>query len=446
MRKNTFRLAALLALAAVFLCSTALAAAEDADTGYSDAALQAAPTISAEGAVEQGGLLSITVSLGTGGTAAKAAIQTSGLQYLRTDGAYATQNNVALLASAPTAVYHYKVTAAPSQIVEFRLTDVAVVAGASETEEEAPGTYWTARVTGTGTGPAPSASPSQTQPPAASSVPQPSKPTEPVVISGDAAIAVSGTIASGQTIQATLSTQADGLQGTVKVAGLEFVSVDNRFCSSEDLILVNSGTGASARAVYTYVVTAAAGETVSIDVSNVTISRNGADVAGSSSAWITWAAASGSTPGGTSPGGSLGAAAGLSFVHTASGQKVLTGLRANRYGMRAAEFRRYITVPAGCTLLLSGPNGRELDDRDLICTGSRILAVKADGSLQDSALVSLLGDVRGTGTVSVIQLVQVAGYLNGTRFPSELEVLSCDFNKDGIVGITDLVSEAGLLH
>lgn len=439
MRKNKFRLAALLALAAAVFCQTALAAGEDADPGYSDAVIQAAPTVSAEGAVEQSGLLSVTVALGEGSTAAKASIQTTGLQYLRTDGIYASQNGVALLTSAPTAVYYYKVTAAPGQYVEFRLTDAAVVIGNSENEEAAPGAMWTARVTGESTGTAPPP-PSQTQDPSSPATPTaPSLPTEPVVIRGDAAIEIGGTVTKDETIKVTVSTQADGLQGIIETEGLEFVSVDNRFCSSTDVILVNNTSGTGARAVYTYVVTAAAGRPVSVDISHVTISRNGADVAGTSSAWIGWSVAK-------EPTGTIAVANGLALTQTPSGQKVITGLTATRYGIKAGEFRRYVTVPSGSQLEITGAQGSTLTDDDLITTGSQVRAVKPDGSVLDSAVVSLLGDVSGSGTANIVQLVSIAKFLNGTAFPSELEVLSSDFNKDGAVGITDLVMEAAVLH
>lgn len=83
-----------------------------------------------------------------------------------------------------------------------------------------------------------------------------------------AAVSISGpsSVNTGDTIQVTVSGTGDGVNGAVSTQGLEFVSVSNNMCAQGAFVLLpNYGTTS---ATYTYTVTAGAGETVSVTLSN----------------------------------------------------------------------------------------------------------------------------------------------------------------------------------
>lgn len=447
MGKHTLRTAAFLALAAVFLCTTAGLAAED--PGYSDAATAAAPTISIETEkIVQGELFSVRVTLGEGSVAAKAQVHTQGLQFLYANGGLSTQNSLALLTETPTVVYHYKVVAEPRQHISFSLGDVAVLLTADGEEEPAPSESWSGTVSGK---PNP-------QPGTSGSVdPLPTiRPQGPLIISGSAGIHVDGTLVQDRAIRVTFTTTADGLQGDLETKGLEFVEVDNSFCSPHSLILVgNSGTsGVISSATYVYLVQAGPGEEVSIDVTNVTVSANGEDTPGSSSTWINWVPRDGS-PSDSGPSAVqtvdpsshvFRLSGGLSLRRLQSGRTVIAGLTATRDGRTVETFLLSVQAPAGGRIQVVDPEGRVLNGNALVTTGCELRVLNTAGQIIDQAVIGIRGDVRGSGTMDVGQVVQVAQFLNGNRTPTELQLFTADMNSNGRIDITDLVTMTNSMH
>lgn len=448
MGKHILRAAVFLALAAAFLFTTVGLAAEAPE--YSDAARAAVPTISVETEkIEQGGLLSVRVTLGAGSVAARAQVEAEGLQFLYTNGGLSTQNGLALLPEAPTVVYHYKVIAQPAQRVSFTLTDTAVLLSADGEEEAAPPVHWSGTVTGR-----PSTQPTATVYPGETPAPT-VRPQGPLIIQGAAGISVSGDLEQSRTLSVTISTTADGMQGTLTTKGLEFVEVNNTFCDASSVILVgNNGTSSLiSSATYTFLVKAGPGEEVSIDVTNITLSVNGSDVPGSSSTWINW------VPTGAEPAPSAIAtqtvdpgshaftvSGGLTLQRLQSGRTVIAGLTATRDGRTVQDFLLCVQAPAGGTVQIVNPVGTVLSGSRLITSGCELRVLNAAGEVIDQAVIGIRGDVRDSGTADVAQVVQVAQFVNGNRTPTELQLFCADMNSNGRMDITDLVSVANLIH
>ncbi|MBD5561058.1 MAG: hypothetical protein HDQ87_12065 [Clostridia bacterium] len=442
MRKHAIKAACLLALVAVFLLGTvALAAAP----GQPESSAQAAPTVSVETeTIVQGEALSVRVSLPAGAAAAKAAVETVGLQFVNATGGLSTKDNLALMDTVPTAVYNFRVLAGPQQRVAFALSGVSVLPAADGTEQPAPDVFWSDVVSGKA--PRPTADPSPSSAPLPSSRPQ-----GPLTIPGTADVSVSGDLITGRTVRVTISTTADGIEAQLQTKGLQFEGVDSTFCDASRVILVNSGT--VARATYTYLVTARDGEEVSIDVTNVTISQDGADVPGTPTAWINWVgsgssqqpAASG-TP--TRDPGShpFTVSGGLSLTALQSGRTVVTGLTAGRYGRTVQDFLSRVNVPGGGHAELVDPLSTVLSGSQVVMSGCELRIFNSAGRLIDQAVIALRGDVLQKGVADLSQVVQVARYLNTSREPTELQAFCADMNRNGRVDVTDLVAMASLLQ
>lgn len=439
----TYRLktAVLLVLAAVFLFSAAGLAAGEGESPYTEAAIAAVPKVSLEAptaAIEKDGLLSIRVTIGEGAAATTAAVHTQGLQFLYANGGMSTEGGLLLLPEQSSAVYHYKVMAGPQEQVAFELTDVRVLLTADGEDEPAPAAAWSGVVSGKP--PAPTAGPGTDQP-------LPSvRPQGPLVIAGTAGISVNGELRTNRTIDVVISTTEDGLEGRLETRGLEFVDVDNRLCGPGSVVLVGS-TGASA--TYTFVVNADPGEEVSVDVTGVTVSINGQDVAGTSSSWINWVptAAAPSATATRDPGThQFTLSRGLRLTALPSGRTAIGGWNATRSGQSVQDFLQGVTVPAGCRVQVLNAEGAVLSGSARITSGCELRVLNAAGLVIDQAVVALGGDVRGVGVMDVAQLVLVAQYLGGTRVPTELQQFCADMNGSGRIDITDLVSMVQIMQ
>lgn len=442
MEKHKLKTAAVCALAAVFLfCATAFAAGEA--PAYSDAAVAAAPQVTAlTETIEQGEHFAVRVELGAGSVAAAAAVRTSGLQFLYTSSeALCTQNELMLLRQLPSVVYHYKVTAAPQDEVIFALGGTVVLLTEDGEEEPAPQTVWTGRVSGTRPRPTPGPT----------TEPLPTvRPQGPLVVSGSAGLSVEGEVMTHKELEVTVSTTADGLDAELDVRGMEFMVVDNAFCSPSRVVLVKGESGSVTSATYTFVVTAEPGEEVSVNVRDVTLSVNGADEPGHSSAWINWVPDGQSAPTATptrEPGGhTFTLSAGLSMTALPSGRTLVVGRNADRTGQSVQDFLTGVHPPAGGRVEVVSPQEKVLSGSALITTGCEVRVYDSAGALADQAVVGLRGDVCGSGVLDVAQLVQTARYLNGSRTPTELQEFCADVSRNGRVDITDLISMASALR
>lgn len=102
------------------------------------------------------------------------------------------------------------------------------------------------------------------------------------------AVGVSGPDApkNGDTISVTISSGSEGASGRIRTSGLSYVSNNQSdYCNANSFILVAGADGTSV--TYTYRVSAAAGETVSLQAYDVTTSNGDGDSAGQDGSWTT---------------------------------------------------------------------------------------------------------------------------------------------------------------
>ena len=62
------------------------------------------------------------------------------------------------------------------------------------------------------------------------------------------------------------------------------------------------------------------------------------------------------------------------------------------------------------------------------------------GEPEDDFVVELYGDVNFDGTLNVLDVVEMVGFVLNTTTPTEEQLLTGDMNQDGILNILDVIS------
>ena len=65
------------------------------------------------------------------------------------------------------------------------------------------------------------------------------------------------------------------------------------------------------------------------------------------------------------------------------------------------------------------------------------------GEPEDEFEVELYGDVNFDGTLNVLDVVEIVGFVLNTSTPTEEQFLTGDMNQDGILNILDVISLVG---
>lgn len=90
-------------------------------------------------------------------------------------------------------------------------------------------------------------------------------------------------------------------------------------------------------------------------------------------------------------------------------------------------------------------DGHELTGDDPVSTGCEIQLVSPAGHVEKSAWIVVIGDLTGSGTISLTDLVMMAGAMTGREHLEGLALRAAQFgNVDGDVELSDLVREAQL--
>ena len=61
------------------------------------------------------------------------------------------------------------------------------------------------------------------------------------------------------------------------------------------------------------------------------------------------------------------------------------------------------------------------------------------GEPEEDFVVDLYGDVNFDGTLNVVDIVLMVGFILNTTIPTEEQELTADMNQDGIVNIVDII-------
>ena len=62
------------------------------------------------------------------------------------------------------------------------------------------------------------------------------------------------------------------------------------------------------------------------------------------------------------------------------------------------------------------------------------------GEPEDDFVVELYGDVNFDGTLNVLDVVEIVGFVLNTTTPTEEQLLTGDMNQDGILNILDVIN------
>lgn len=125
---------------------------------------------------------------------------------------------------------------------------------------------------------------------------------------------------------------------------------------------------------------------------------------------------------------------------------VLTGssIKTAKTGTTVGDIKNLFNYPSGSgSELLTADRQVKQDDLQ-VCTGDILLLASMGGTVQEVTLV-VAGDVLGTGVMTVAQLVRTAKALTGDPLKGAY-FLAGDLSDTGKIDITDLVSEAEILH
>lgn len=106
-------------------------------------------------------------------------------------------------------------------------------------------------------------------------------------------------------------------------------------------------------------------------------------------------------------------------------------------GTTVDTFKSNFTLSEGQTVKVYDKDGKEKSSG--IINTSDVVKVSTGSSSVSSFSVSMLGDIDGDGTVSIVDLVLVRKHLLGLNNLSEVYYTSADTDKDGDVTIVDLV-------
>lgn len=126
----------------------------------------------------------------------------------------------------------------------------------------------------------------------------------------------------------------------------------------------------------------------------------------------------------------------------------ITGLTAAAAGMNpeGAVIAQFYWN-AGSEMSITRENGTALGEDESVGTGSILKMQFPDTNVEGiEATFIVAGDVTGTGTVTITDLVQMARALNEPDTLTGIQLQAADFTGTGAVSVTDLVREAALLR
>lgn len=135
-----------------------------------------------------------------------------------------------------------------------------------------------------------------------------------------------------------------------------------------------------------------------------------------------------------------------SGLKIADGQ--ILGLVVSGGGTEAAVFLAELVAPAGYHLQLQDRNGSIVAEDAPVATGM-LVALVSDPDPDEipvTLTVVVQGDVAGTGRLSIAQLTTMARAVNGQSPLDGAYLKAGDFNANGTIDVSDLVSEAKLLN
>ena len=107
----------------------------------------------------------------------------------------------------------------------------------------------------------------------------------------------------------------------------------------------------------------------------------------------------------------------------------------------------FISIPDGTYLELLDAEGRIItgDRSILLSTGQEVRVLSGNGLLLAEAKIVVMGDVLGTGRLSIAQLVRLAKACIGERDLSGVYLMAGDFQENRFIDIADVAREANMI-
>lgn len=133
----------------------------------------------------------------------------------------------------------------------------------------------------------------------------------------------------------------------------------------------------------------------------------------------------------------------LQIANTATGS-FLIGLSATHNSLAVSDLISMFRVSDGEQVVVRNLDGTVMDGNATVGTGSEVILRAVNGEEKRCALV-IAGDVLGTGTINISQLVRLARALTGTEALTGPYLMAADLNGSGTPDIGDLTMEAKLL-
>ena len=107
----------------------------------------------------------------------------------------------------------------------------------------------------------------------------------------------------------------------------------------------------------------------------------------------------------------------------------------------------FISIPDGTYMELLDAEGRIItgDRSILLSTGQEVRVLSGNGLLLAEAKIVVMGDVLGTGRLSIAQLVRLAKACIGERDLSGVYLIAGDFQENRFIDIADVAREANMI-
>lgn len=122
----------------------------------------------------------------------------------------------------------------------------------------------------------------------------------------------------------------------------------------------------------------------------------------------------------------------------------LIGLKATSEGTTLEELMQQFDMPSGSSLQVFAADGTLNDDTAVLGTGDHLVRAAEDGQENESVII-VQGDVIGSGTMSLTQLVRLAQAFTGKEPLEGPYLLAGDIGGDGLITLSDLVAEAEMM-
>lgn len=119
--------------------------------------------------------------------------------------------------------------------------------------------------------------------------------------------------------------------------------------------------------------------------------------------------------------------------------RVAVGLTAD--GSNTTQKAKDLFVQPQVGSIVIEPTGNE-SDTNLVSTSSRVVLLDKEGHLRDSVILVVSGDVTGSGTTTLTDLIKIAGALNGSKPLDLWWAMAADMNHSGGIDLSDIVLSA----